>query len=110
MSNMYTRLYLNWSLSLTLVEFYSHNVFNLSAEVYSREVCLLCVNAIHVSYQAELEAEKKQKDKEKTVPHLSNLNEDPALTGKIIHFLEGKVKIGCAKGGKTPDITLVGLG
>ncbi|KAK2141557.1 hypothetical protein LSH36_1080g00009 [Paralvinella palmiformis] len=59
---------------------------------------------------SELEVEKKQKDKENTVPHLSNLNEDPALTGKIIHLLDKKVKIGCAKNGKAPDITLVGLG
>ena len=33
------------------------------------------------------EKENQEKRREKSIPHLSNLNDDPALVGKIIHLI-----------------------
>ena len=32
--------------------------------------------------------EKEAEEEEKKIPHLSNLNEDPALSGKLCHVLK----------------------
>lgn len=38
--------------------------------------------------------EKKQAEAEKKKPHFSNLNEDPALSHKLVHVInQGKVKL-----------------
>lgn len=37
----------------------------------------------------ELEAEQRQKEE---VPYLWNLNEDPSLCSKIIHFIQGRIQ------------------
>eukprot|EP00163_Fabomonas_tropica_P030977 TRINITY_DN720_c0_g1_i9.p1 TRINITY_DN720_c0_g1~~TRINITY_DN720_c0_g1_i9.p1 ORF type:complete len:1000 (+),score=355.26 TRINITY_DN720_c0_g1_i9:680-3679(+) len=60
---------------------------------------------------AGAEEEKKIKDKKGTTPHFSNINEDPALTGAVVHFIkegDGAVtKVGKKEG--NPDIILRGL-
>ena len=53
--------------------------------------------------------EKEAEEEEKKIPHLSNLNEDPALSGKLCHVLKGKtISVGNAKDGIKADITLNG--
>ena len=59
------------------------------------------------------DAEKKMEaDKKKNVPYLSNLNEDPLLSGIIVHFIEKEtITIGKTgeKDGKSPDLILNGM-
>jgi pSer/pThr/pTyr-binding forkhead associated (FHA) protein len=44
------------------------------------------------------------------VPHLWNLNEDPALQGVVAYFVrEGTTRIGNGKGDAEPDICLRGV-
>ena len=44
------------------------------------------------------------------MPHLWNLNEDPALQGVVAYFVrEGKTTIGNGKGSDEPDICLRGV-
>lgn len=53
--------------------------------------------------------EKEAEEEEKKIPHLLNLNEDPALTGKLCHLLKGKsITIGNGKDGTKVDIMLNG--
>ena len=55
------------------------------------------------------EKEKQVNEEEKTKPHFSNLNEDPALSGKLRFILhEGSHQIGNGKDGPTPTIVLNG--
>ena len=43
-----------------------------------------------------MEKERHQEEQEKKQPHFSNLNEDPALMGKLTHMCKpGRVTIGC---------------
>ncbi len=59
-----------------------------------------------------LQTEQKiMEEKKRKIPHLWNLNEDPALTGVIIYFLEGKKEfvIGSGHAQSKPDFSLVGL-
>ncbi|XP_013392684.1 kinesin-like protein KIF28P [Lingula anatina] len=46
--------------------------------------------------------------KKQTVPHLSNLNFDPQLTGKIVYFIDGDTKTVGNKKGEQSDIVLAG--
>ena len=46
-------------------------------------------------------------EKKKKVSHIYNLNVDPQLSGKVVHFVEGSKKIGTKKG-ENVDIVLVG--
>ena len=53
--------------------------------------------------------EQEAEEEEKKIPHLSNLNEDPALCGKLLHMIrKGKSVLGNNKSGSTPDIVLNG--
>jgi hypothetical protein len=53
--------------------------------------------------------EKRALEEEKKIPHLYNLNEDPALTSKIRHMLRGNtLHLGNGKDGTTPEIVLNG--
>eukprot|EP01135_Chromosphaera_perkinsii_P006545 Nk52_evm17s539 gene=Nk52_evmTU17s539 len=53
--------------------------------------------------------EEKQKKRQESEPHFWNLNEDPQLTGAIVHFVkEGSTSVGSPKGDKV-DISLSGL-
>ena len=62
-------------------------------------------------YQAALAAEKTKSEQMKTVPHLWNLNEDPALCGMVVHFCpKGKTTIGNSKNDPPPGIGMSGLG
>lgn len=74
------------------------------------------------SYEEKLKAYTEQKtlhvdhartkidEKKKTVPHLYNLNVDPQLSGRIVHFIEkDSTEIGNQKG-QTSDICMVGAG
>lgn len=55
--------------------------------------------------------ERKQKEKERNVPHLINLNEDPMLSGVIIHGLSQKKStlVGRKDADPKPNIVLTGL-
>ena len=66
--------------------------------------------------EEKLREEKLDKEvKDLTVPHLTNLNEDPLLSGKIYHNLTTKEKFLIGRTGKgeedsQPDIILRGIG
>ncbi|XP_014667335.1 PREDICTED: kinesin-like protein KIF28P [Priapulus caudatus] len=65
---------------------------------------------VQVHNQRKLEMERKEELKKKTIPHLWNLHEDPALTGMIVHFaMDGKSRVGTKKVKIKPDIVLSGL-
>ena len=53
--------------------------------------------------------EQEAEEEEKRTPHLSNLNEDPALSGKLLHMIKkGRSVLGNSKDGSQPDIVLNG--
>ena len=60
----------------------------------------------------EKEMQKNIQKKDYSVPHLTNLNEDPQLSGKIYHNLIVKKTLLIGKGNKDvePDIILRGIG
>lgn len=68
------------------------------------------------TFEERLKEEKEneifQKKDDYSVPHLTNMNEDPILTGKIYHNLEEKksIVVGRKKGDYIPDIILMGIG
>ncbi|XP_063964719.1 kinesin-like protein KIF28P [Lytechinus pictus] len=65
---------------------------------------------VHSAQEQELAKEKKKHEEMKVMPHLWNLNEDPALTGMIIHMLkQGLTKVGSDKATPAADIVLSGL-
>ncbi|PIK54089.1 hypothetical protein BSL78_09017 [Apostichopus japonicus] len=65
---------------------------------------------VQTAQEEELEKERKKREDMKVTPHFWNLNEDPALTGMIIHFVKpGVTKIGSNKAASVPDILLNGL-
>ena len=51
----------------------------------SWEVGIAQSSVLHVA-QGQMAAEQKQQEERKVVPHFWNLNEDPSLTGMIVHF------------------------
>ncbi|EDV26227.1 uncharacterized protein TRIADDRAFT_23272, partial [Trichoplax adhaerens] len=58
----------------------------------------------------EATEENRLRDKRKTTPHLWNLNEDPQLTGVVVHFVDpGENTIGNSKAEPEPNIVLNGL-
>ena len=53
---------------------------------------------------------QKEKEEKMNVPHLWNLNEDPALAGVIYHFLrDGETKVGNGKSDPLPGIVCRGV-
>ncbi|XP_064643927.1 kinesin-like protein KIF28 isoform X2 [Lineus longissimus] len=62
--------------------------------------------ASHSSGQSDLLEE--QLKKKKTVPHISNLNFDPQLSGHIVHFAEGSRRITGKRSDDSNDIVLMG--
>ena len=61
-------------------------------------------NAIY-SFQAVI---SETAEKKKSTPHIYNLNFDPQLSGRIVHFIDGEKKaVGNGKG-EGIDIVLVG--
>lgn len=42
----------------------------------------------NVYIQEQIAKEKKMAQERADIPHLWNLNEDPALTGKIVHLIK----------------------
>ncbi|XP_021365706.1 kinesin-like protein KIF28P isoform X2 [Mizuhopecten yessoensis] len=63
-----------------------------------------------VANSANMEEDNKRLANRKVVPHLWNLNEDPALTAMVVHFVnEGTSKLGNKKASPPADITLSGL-
>ncbi|CAD5124283.1 DgyrCDS12576 [Dimorphilus gyrociliatus] len=71
---------------------------------------LAAIEAAAKEQAKEAAADKKKSEQRKVMPHLWNLNEDPALTGIVCHFTpQGDSKIGNNKG-KNPDIILSGMG
>ncbi|XP_069105023.1 kinesin-like protein KIF28P isoform X2 [Argopecten irradians] len=62
------------------------------------------------SISANMEEDNKRQEDRKVIPHLWNLNEDPALTAMVVHFVnEGTSKIGNKKASPPAEITLSGL-
>nr|XP_006817089.1 PREDICTED: kinesin-like protein KIF28P-like [Saccoglossus kowalevskii] len=58
----------------------------------------------------KLVLEQKKQEQMKVVPHFWNLNEDPALTGMVVHFIhDGKSHIGNKNADPAPEILLAGL-
>eukprot|EP00057_Strongylocentrotus_purpuratus_P008662 XP_011663136.1 PREDICTED: kinesin-like protein KIF1B [Strongylocentrotus purpuratus] len=65
---------------------------------------------VHTAQEQELAKEKKKHEEMKVTPHFWNLNEDPALTGMIIHFIkQGLTKVGSDKAHPAADMVLSGL-
>ncbi|XP_046350118.2 kinesin-like protein KIF28P isoform X2 [Haliotis rufescens] len=61
--------------------------------------------------QGQAEEETQKQARRKTVCNFWNLNEDPALTAMVIHFVkDGQSKIGTKNASPPPDIQLNGLG
>ncbi|CAH1783605.1 unnamed protein product [Owenia fusiformis] len=59
--------------------------------------------------EVQIKEQKKEEEDVKKYPHFWNLNEDPALCGKIIHFTKSKKEtVGNGKGGSNPTICLNG--
>uniref|UniRef100_S4RVC2 Kinesin-like protein n=1 Tax=Petromyzon marinus TaxID=7757 RepID=S4RVC2_PETMA len=64
-----------------------------------------------LAHQQKLKEEKELREKRKTIPHLWNLNEDPALNGLLCHFIpEGSLSIGNGKSENPAGIILHGVG
>ncbi|XP_038044731.1 kinesin-like protein KIF28P [Patiria miniata] len=60
--------------------------------------------------EEKLAKEIKKREEMKVTPHFWNLNEDPALTGMIVHFTHsGVTRVGNQKAETTPEIMLTGL-
>ncbi|XP_033111082.1 kinesin-like protein KIF28P [Anneissia japonica] len=58
----------------------------------------------------KLEQERQKQEEIKVTPHFWNLNEDPALTGIVVHFAKkGVSRIGNDKAKVVPEIVLSGL-
>ena len=76
-------------------------------------MCILCARILvrNVSLLQEKDRlEDKQRQERKTAPHLWNLNEDPQLTGMVVHLIKkGTHKIGNKKATPPPDIQINGL-
>ncbi|XP_072041898.1 kinesin-like protein KIF28P [Amphiura filiformis] len=65
---------------------------------------------VQTSQQEELEKERKKREEMKVIPHFWNLNEDPALTGMVVHFAPpGVTRVGNNKADPQPEILLSGL-
>ncbi|XP_071502786.1 kinesin-like protein KIF28P [Diadema antillarum] len=65
---------------------------------------------VHAAQEQELRKERNKQEEMKVTPHFWNLNEDPALTGMIVHFVKpGLTKVGSDKASPAADIVLSGL-
>ena len=65
------------------------------------------------TFSAADQEKQEMEDRKANTAHLLNLNEDPALSGHICHFVAkgaGQVTIGRRNATPTPDIVLGGLG
>ncbi|XP_060073969.1 kinesin-like protein KIF28P [Ylistrum balloti] len=61
--------------------------------------------------QAKIEDERRLAEHKKVTPHFWNLNEDPALSGMVVHFCDkDKALIGRKASESGADIPLAGLG
>jgi len=57
-----------------------------------------------------MQAEQQKAEAQKVTPHFWNLNEDPSLTGMVVHLCPaGTTNIGTDKAKKPPGILLKGL-
>lgn len=62
------------------------------------------------AYMEEERHKNLEKNKMKKVPHLTNINEDPALSGVLLYYIEGEqTTLGTAQADPAPTITLKGL-
>lgn len=74
------------------------------------------IREYEVSYEQRLEEERQKlergEDKDYSVPHLYNLNEDPLLSGKIYHNLShiNQFLVGRLSPQTSPHIQLQGIG
>ncbi|XP_035688755.1 kinesin-like protein KIF28P [Branchiostoma floridae] len=60
--------------------------------------------------QEKLQAERRKQEEMKVIPHFWNLNEDPSLTGMVVHFVrEGNTRVGNKKADPPADVVLIGL-
>lgn len=72
------------------------------------------LETINKPFQERLQEEKERmvlNQDDRTIPHLTNLNEDSQLTNKLYYDLsQGPVKVGTKKGDPKPEIVLGGVG
>lgn len=62
------------------------------------------------AYMEEEHHRNLEKNKTKKVPHLININEDPALSGVLLYYIEEEeTTLGTAQADPAPTITLKGL-
>lgn len=54
-------------------------------------------------------ADDEAREKAKTVPHMANLNQDPQLSGQILHFFEQGAELKIGSAAETQDVVLRGL-
>jgi kinesin family protein 13 len=97
-----------------------HKEMELQQKIIDLEETLQANNMMMEEYAKTFEEKlKEEKSKEVikkkedySVPHLTNLNEDPLLSGKIYHNLEEKksLVVGRKKKDFIPDIFLMGIG
>ncbi len=60
--------------------------------------------------QVKDQEEEKKRQERKTTPHFWNLNEDPQLTGMVVHLIgSGTHRIGNRKATPPPEILMNGL-
>ncbi|XP_022096862.1 kinesin-like protein KIF28P [Acanthaster planci] len=65
---------------------------------------------VQSAQEEKLAKEIRKRDEMKVTPHFWNLNEDPALTGMVVHFTyPGSTRVGNQKAETTPEIMLSGL-
>ena len=70
---------------------------------------------MEISWKEKLEEEKRQEEEreiqDKSMPHLTNLNEDPQLTGMLYYNLtEAPIYVGRKNGNPKPQIIIGGIG
>jgi len=59
---------------------------------------------------ARVDAERQKAEMKKTTPHFWNLNEDPVLTGMIVHFCTAREQFTSVGSGQDRDIIISGVG
>ncbi|XP_033639651.1 kinesin-like protein KIF28P [Asterias rubens] len=65
---------------------------------------------VQSAQEEKLAKEIQKREEMKVTPHFWNLNEDPALTGMVVHFTKsGVTKVGNQKATPPPEIMLTGL-
>ena len=86
-----------------------HSRTNDNMQMNARFLCTQSFSKLYVTQEIRRK-EQEAEEEEKRTPHLSNLNEDPALCGKLLHMIrKGKSLLGNNKdASQQPEIILNG--